>query len=256
MKRLIAGNWKMNLNPGEASIFLKHLDENIEASDNTEVVLCVPSIDLYPLAKEIDRKKFKLGAQNIHYLDNGPYTGEISAAMIKGLAQYVLVGHSERRAMGETDKDIAKKMAAAVRSGLVPILCVGENLHDRQHNLTEKVVVDQLTADLADLTAEEVAGIVIAYEPVWAINNQGAGKAVPATPDDIRAVYPAIRNTLEELYGEGGLEGVRLLYGGSANDENTKAYLGVEYVDGLLPGSASLKYDTFAKMVKIAQGLD
>src|SRR6185436_7204440 len=98
--RLIAGNWKMNLNPGEASIFVKHLSDNIEASDNTEVVLCVPSIDLYPVSREIDRKKFKLGAQNVYYKDNGPYTGEISAAMIKGLAQYVIVGHSERRAMG------------------------------------------------------------------------------------------------------------------------------------------------------------
>ncbi|HEX3082696.1 MAG TPA: triose-phosphate isomerase, partial [Candidatus Saccharimonadia bacterium] len=169
MKRLIAGNWKMNLNPGEASIFLKHLEDNIKTSDNTEVVLCVPSIDIYPLSRDIDRKKFKLGAQNVHFLDNGPVTGEISAAMVKDLVQYVLVGHSERRAMGEDDKLIAKKLAAVVRNGLTPILCVGENLHDRQHNLSEKVVVDQLTADLADLTAEEVAGIVIAYEPVWAI---------------------------------------------------------------------------------------
>src|SRR5438552_17397838 len=114
MQRLIAGNWKMNLNPGEASLLVHRLQEQIKPNTNTEVVICPPAIDLYPLAKDLDHKKLKLGAQNIHYLDHGPYTGEISAAMIKDLVDYVLVGHSERRAMGEDDKLIAKKLAAAV----------------------------------------------------------------------------------------------------------------------------------------------
>ena len=255
MKRLIAANWKMNFTPGEASVLVKRLDSKVTPLPNTEVVLCVPTVDLYPLSKEIDHKKFALGAQNVHYQDSGPFTGETSTAMVKGLARYVIVGHSERRAMGETDKTIAKKLAAVVRNGLTPILCVGENLHDRQHHLAEKVVVDQLTADLAMLTAEEVAGIVIAYEPVWAINHHDGAPSHFATPDDIRFAYPAIRTTLEELYGEGGLDGVRLLYGGSADDENCLAYLKMEYVDGLLPGTASLNYEIFSKMIKIAQSL-
>jgi triosephosphate isomerase len=255
MKKLIAANWKMNMNPGEASLLVTRLSGKIEADPGTEVVLCVPAVDLYPLAKEIDHKKFKLGAQNIHYLDQGPFTGETSGAMIKGLAKYVLVGHSERRAMGETDKTIALKMAAAIRNNLVPILCIGENLHDRQHGLAEKVIVDQLTAGLGELTAEEVAGIVIAYEPVWSINHHDGTKPKPATPDDIRFAYPAIRTTLEELYGEGGLQDVRLLYGGSADPDHCRAYLEMEYIDGLLPGTASLNYESFAKMVKTAQGV-
>lgn len=255
MKRLIAANWKMNLSPGEASVLVKRLDGKVTADPSTEVVLCVPTLDLYSLSKEIDHKKFLLGAQNIHYLDEGPYTGETSAAMIKGLAQYVIVGHSERRAMGETDKTIALKMAAAVRNGITPILCIGENLHDRQHGLAEKVIVDQLTADLSQLTAAEVAGIVIAYEPVWAINHHDGTKPKPATPDDIKFAYPAIRTTLEELYGENGLENVRLLYGGSTDPDHCRAYLEMPYVDGLLPGTASLNYESFAKMIKTAQSL-
>jgi triosephosphate isomerase (TIM) len=253
MKRLIAGNWKMNLAPGEASILVRHLDKAIEPSDAVEVVLCVPFIDLYPLAKELDHKKFKLGAQNLHHLDHGPYTGEISGAMLKGLAQYVIVGHSERRAMGETDKQIAAKLAAAVRNGLTPILCVGETLHDREHKLSEKVIVDQLSADLAMLTAEDIKkGLVIAYEPVWAINHHDGKPPAPATPDQIKFAYRAIRTTLEELYGEAGTSGVRLLYGGSTSPDHCKAYLDMPYVDGLLPGTASLNPHDFSKMVKIA----
>ncbi len=255
MKRLIVANWKMNFGPGEASLLVRRLDQKIEANSTTEVVLLPPTLDLYPLSKEVDRKKFALGAQNAHYLDDGPYTGETSPAMLRGLVQYVLVGHSERRAMGETDTLIAKKLAAAVRNNLTPILCVGENLHDREHNLAEKVVVDQLTAALANLTAEEVAGLVIAYEPVWAINHHDGKPARHATPDDIKFAYRAIRTTLEELYGEGGLANVRLLYGGSADPDHCRAYLDMQYVDGLLVGTASLNYESFAKIVATTQDL-
>jgi triosephosphate isomerase len=255
MKRLIVANWKMNLNPGEASLLVKRLEQKIESHPDVEVVICAPFIDLYPIAKELDHKKFKLGAQNLHWADEGPYTGEISATMLKGLVKYVLVGHSERRAMGETDKIIAKKMAAAVRNDLTPVLCVGESLHDREHGLAEKVVVDQLTAALSMLTAEDVSGIVVAYEPVWSINHHDGHPVVHATPDDIRFAYRAIRNTLEELYGE-GVHGVRMLYGGSADPDHCRAYLETDYVDGLLPGTASLNYESFAKIVKTAQDLD
>ena len=254
MKKLIVANWKMNLAPGAASLLVKRLDEKVKAHADVEVVLCPPTLDLYPVAREIDRKKFKLGAQNVHYLDEGPYTGETSAAMLSGLADYVIVGHSERRAMGETDAVVAKKLAAVVRNGLTPILCIGETLHDHEHGLAAKVVVDQLTAALANLTAAEVAGIVIAYEPVWAINH-GDGHVMHSTPDTIRFAYRAIRTTLEELYGEGGLANVRLLYGGSTDPEHCRAYLETEYVDGLLVGNASLNYESFYKIIKTAQDL-
>jgi triosephosphate isomerase (TIM) len=244
MKRLIAGNWKMNLTPGEASVLLKHLDKAIEPHNNVEVVLCAPFIDLYPLSKEVDHKKFKLGAQNLHPKDHGPYTGEISGAMLRGLVEYVIVGHSERRAMGETDKFIAEKVAAAVRNGLTPILCVGETLHDREHKLSTKVVIDQVTASLAMVTSEDIAKIVIAYEPVWAI---GAG--TPATPDQIRPCIRAIRSTIEELYGE-TTAGVRIIYGASVAPEFVGAILNIPGVDGLLPGGASLNPADFAAIVK------
>jgi len=255
MKRLIIGNWKMNLGPAEASVFVHRLEQHITPRDNTEVVICPPVIDLFPLAKDLDRKKLKLGAQNIHYMDEGPFTGEISPAMLKGLADYCLIGHSERRAMGENDKLLAKKMAAAVRNDLTPVLCVGETLVEREHGLSEKVVTDQLTAGLHDLTAEDVAGIVIAYEPVWSINHHDGHAPVHAKPDEISFAYRAIRTTLEELYGEAGTDRVRLLYGGSADAENCRAYLEMEYVDGLLPGTASLNYDSFTKMVQVSQEL-
>src|SRR5258707_105132 len=151
MKRLIVGNWKMNLGPHEAGVLVKKIEQHLEPHPNVEVVVCPPFIDLASVAKDLDRKKLKLGAQNLHYLDEGPYTGEIGAAMLKGLVDYVIVGHSERRAMGETDRLIAKKLAAAVRNGLTPVLCVGETLGDREHSLSSKVVVDQVTADLAQL---------------------------------------------------------------------------------------------------------
>lgn len=251
MKRLIVGNWKMHLTPGEASLLVKRLEQHIEPHANTEVVICPPYIDLYPLAKDIDRKKLKLGAQDAHHLDEGPYTGEISAAMLKGLVQYVIIGHSERRAMGETDATIAKKVAAAVRNDLIPVVCVGETLHDRHHNLSIKVVTDQLTADLALLTAEDVAKIVIAYEPVWAI---GAG--TPATPEQIKPAITAIRTTIEELYGETASGGTRVIYGASVAAEFVNSILSIDGVEGLLPGGASLNYAEFSKIVKAVQEFD
>jgi triosephosphate isomerase len=244
---LIVGNWKMNLNPHDASVLVHRLDQKIEAKEGTEVVLCAPFIDLYPLSKEINHKKFKLGAQNLHYADHGAFTGEISGAMLKGLVKYVLVGHSERRAVGENDTLIAKKLAAAIRNDLTPVLCVGETLEEREHNLTKKVVVDQLTTNLSQLTAEDISKIVIAYEPVWAI---GAG--TPATPAQIAPQIRAIRSTVEELYGEESA-GVRVIYGASVGKEFVKTILDIEGVEGLLPGGASLNYEEFSGIVAAAQ---
>jgi triosephosphate isomerase len=251
MKRLVVGNWKMHLDPAGASLLVKRLEQHIEHKANTEVVVCPPFVDLFALASGLDHSKLKLGAQNSHYQDEGPFTGEISAAMLKGLVDYVIIGHSERRAMGENDALIAKKMAAVVRSGLSPILCVGESLNDRHHNLTTKVVTDQLTAGLAHLTAEDVHDCVIAYEPVWAI---GAG--TPATPDEIKPAIRAIRTTIEELYGEAASGGTRVIYGASVAKEFVHSILSIDGVEGLLAGGASLNYEEFSLIVKSVQDFD
>jgi triosephosphate isomerase (TIM) len=251
MKRLVIGNWKMHLTPGEASLLVKRLEAHIDPASNTDVVICPPFIDLHSVAKELDHKKLKLGAQNAHHLDEGPYTGEISAAMLKGLASYVILGHSERRAMGETDAEIGKKVAAAVRNDLIPVLCVGENLHDHHHKLSLKVVTDQLTAGLHMLTDQDVAKVVIAYEPVWAI---GAG--APASPTQIRPVIRAIRTTIEELYGEAASAGVRITYGGSVVGDYVGGILAIDGIEGLLVGGASLNYAEFSKIIKAVQEYD
>lgn len=251
--KIIAGNWKMHFNPAEASLLVHRLDDKIKADKNVEVVFCPPFIDLYPVFKEINHDKFKLGSQNIHYLDEGPYTGEISPTMLKGLVEYAIIGHSERRQhAGETDKVIQKKMAAALRNTIKPILCVGETLVEREHHAAKKVVTDQLTADLHLVTAEEMEDVVIAYEPVWAISS-GDGKGKFATPDEVAPQIAAIRHTIEELYGEEVGQKIQVLYGGSANPDNCKAYLGMDGIDGLLVGGASLNYEQFAAMVSCAQ---
>lgn len=246
--KLIVANWKMHLNPHESSLLVKRLDDNITAKKGVTVVLCPAFIDLYPLAREVDVKKFKLGAQNVFYLDEGAYTGEISPTMLKGLASYVIVGHSERRALGEDDKLIAKKVAACLRSGLKPILCIGDTLLEREHGHSVKVVIDQLTAGLKQVTAKELSELAIAYEPVWAI---GTGNY--AKPGEVEPVAEAIRHTVEELYGEGSGSAFSLLYGGSSGPENARSYLEMDGIDGLLVGGESLNYQHFAEIVKIAE---
>jgi triosephosphate isomerase len=249
--KLIVANWKMNLNPSEGGVLLHKLDEAVEPKEGVEIVICPPFIDLYPLAQTINRAKFKLGGQNIHYLDHGAFTGEISPNMLKDLADYVIVGHSERRlGAGEDDKLIAKKVSAAIRNNLIPVLCVGDTLSDREHKLAKKVIVDQLTADTAMLTAEEVGKLVVAYEPVWAI---GTGNF--AKPSDVEPIMGIIRHTLEELYGENIGTQVKVLYGGSVTTDNARAYLEMNGLDGLLVGGASLNYQQFAKIIQVAQSL-
>lgn len=254
-KKIIVGNWKMHFNPAEASQLVHRLDSKIDADPEVVVVFCPPFIDLYPMARDLNGDKFKLGSQNIHYLDEGPYTGEISPAMLKGLVDYAIVGHSERRRYaGEDDTIIAKKMAAALRNSIKPILCIGDTLLDREHGASRKVVIDQLTADLHNVTAEEMNDVVVAYEPVWAISS-GDGKGHSAKPDEVAPMAKAIRETVGELYGTEAGENLKLLYGGSANPDDCRAYLTMDGIDGLLVGGASLNYEEFAAMVKVAQDL-
>ncbi len=249
--KLIVGNWKMNYGPEAAAKYAKRLESKLPKVGRTTVVICPPSISLYPVHQALAGKHLGVGAQNIYFMDEGAYTGEISAPMLKGLAKYAIIGHSERRAMGEYDKLIAKKIAAALRNDLIPILCVGESLDERHHNLSAKVVIDQLTSDLHDLTAADVAKIVIAYEPVWAI---GTGEF--AVPDQVSPMVRAIRGCVEDLYGEEGGAGIKVLYGGSVNPDNAASYLSVEGVDGLLVGGASLVDIDFLKIVAAAERAD
>ena len=246
---LIVGNWKMHLNVHESSLLLNRLKGKVKADDNVTVVLCPPFVSLAALTKEVDTAQFKLGVQNIHDEDEGAFTGEVSAAMVHGLAEYAIVGHSERRRyFHEDDKFIARKLAAAVRNDIIPILCVGETLHERDAGISVKVVVDQLEADLREVSAEDVSCMAIAYEPVWSI---GTGRF--AKPDEVQPVTDAIRNTVEELFGEAAGMSMKLLYGGSVEPENAKTFLKIDGINGLLVGHESINYEKFAAIVKAAQ---
>lgn len=244
----------MHFKTQPASILVHRLQERIETTRDVEVVLCANAMVLQPLSRQIDRRKFKLGAQNAYHVDEGPYTGEISAAMLHDLVHYIIVGHSDRRyKFGETDDLISHKMAAVVRNKITPILCVGETAQDRAANETKQVIHDQLMVDLRNLTTHEVRDIVIAYEPVWAISSgKDFGKHKTPTPDDIGEAVESIRSNISHMFGPKTGKMVRVIYGGSSNPENAASILKVDGVDGLLPGGASLNYEYFSKMVAIA----
>lgn len=238
----------MNLNIHEASLYVHKLSEAVKVHRNVEVALAPTMLALPTLSLQVNRKQFKLAAQNFYWRDEGAFTGEVSARQLTGLVEYALVGHSERRhVFGETDKDIRAKMQAAVRNGITPILCVGETAHERSENETDAVLHDQIVGGLANLTSEEVSTIVVAYEPVWAI---GTGKN--AVPQDVENAIRSIRRQIEHLYGKTASESVRVLYGGSTSAASAKSYLELPGVDGLLPGGASLKLHEFSEMVEIA----
>lgn len=250
MKRiLIVGNWKMHLNTHEASLLVKRLNDRIEVHRDVEVVLAPPMLTLQPLSIQVDRRKFRLAAQDAFYKDEGPYTGEVSFAMLRDLVHYVIVGHSERRIyFGETLEIIRDKVQAAIRNEMSPILCVGESKVQRDAGETKRVIHDQLTTALANLTSEEIQQVVIAYEPVWAISTFGTGD--PAKPHEIHEAIKWIRHLLHELYGEQTAHDTRVIYGASVDAEFVGGILGLEGVDGLLPGAASLNYHKFAAIVE------
>lgn len=250
MKRtLIVGNWKMNLNTQEASLLVKRLNDHITIHRDIEVVLAPSLLNLQPISLEIDRRKFKLAAQNAFYKDEGAYTGEVSFTMLRGLAEYALVGHSERRIyFHETLEVVRDKVQAAIRNGIAPILCVGETKQERALGETRRVVHDQLTTALSNLTPEEVERVVVAYEPVWAISTFGGNE--PAKPDEIHSAIKWIRHIVSELYGEKIASDVRVIYGASVEPEFVGGILGLEGVDGLLPGAASLNYKKFSSIVE------
>ena len=252
MKTYIVGNWKLNFTVGESSIYLHKLLKKVPIIRDVEVVVAPGALALQPLSLQIDRHKMKLGAQNAFYRDYGAYTGEISFDQLRGLVDYAIIGHSERRhILGEDDKMIAKKVAAAVRNKITPILCIGETESERSFGETADVIRDQLIGGLTDISEEDLNKVIIAYEPVWAISSTKAAKL--ATPDEIAEVVELIRKALADTYGKTFAENVPVLFGGSVNASNAGAYLTVPGVNGLLIGGASLILNEFSDIIDIAK---
>jgi len=236
---LIAGNWKMNTSEEEAVSLVRTMLNELNRIDNIEKLVCPPFVSLLAVKEVIRGSSVKLGAQNMFYEDKGAYTGEISPMMLTGLCEYVIIGHSERRQFfHETDEIIDKKVAAALRAGLKPILCIGERLEENEAGRTEEVVNRQLELSLADIDAS--GDLVIAYEPVWAI---GTGRA--ATGEESNGIISLIRRNMARLYNNRIAEDIRILYGGSVTGENTAEFLKQPEIDGALVGGASLKASEF-----------
>lgn len=240
----------MHLNVSQASLLVHRLNERIKVHRDIEIVLAPNMLSLQPLSLQIDRRKFRLAAQDAYYRDEGAYTGEVSFTMLRDLVHYAIIGHSERRIyFHETLETVRDKVAAAVRNDIVPILCVGENNEERKDGMTRQVLHDQLVTALYNLTAEDISNVVIAYEPIWAISTFGGELAKPY---DVKRSIDFIRRQIKELYGERVAEEVRVLYGGSVDDQIARGYLEIEGCDGTLVGSASLNYYKFSGIVDSA----
>jgi triosephosphate isomerase len=243
---IIAGNWKMNKNAAEAVELVRALRESTAGVEKVEIVVCPPFVALTAVKEALTGSKIGLGAQNVYWAEKGAFTGEISPLMLKDLVTYVIIGHSERRQFfGETDATVNKRVKAALAHGLLPIMCVGETLAQREAGETAAVVTTQVMNGLAGLTAEEVKAIVIAYEPVWAI---GTGRA--SSGADANAVIAQnIRAPLSKLFGEKVAQGIRVQYGGSVTPANIEEFMGASEIDGALVGGASLKVADFTTII-------
>lgn len=252
MKTYIVGNWKLNFTVGEASIYLHKLLKSLPNYRDTEVVIAPSTIALQPLSLQIDRHKVKLAAQNAFYRDYGAFTGEISFSQLRGIADYCIIGHSERRyILGEDDKMVQKKVAAAIRNKITPILCIGETESERAFGETADIIRDQLIGGLSEVSDDELDKVIVAYEPVWAISSTKAAKI--ATPDEVAEVINMIRCALTEVYGEDAAAKVPVLFGGSVNTSNAGAYLTIPGINGLLIGGASLILNEFIDIIGIAK---
>lgn len=251
---MIAGNWKEHLNVSQSSLLLHRLHERIKIHRDIEIVLAPTMLAMQPLSMQIDRRKFRLAAQNAYHIDEGAFTGEVSFAMLQDLVHYGIIGHSDRRhKFGETLDTVRDKVAAAVRNDIIPILCVGETQTEKLAGETSRVVHDQVVTALANLTSQEVKKLVIAYEPVWALSS-GTDflHHVMPKPSDIKLAADVIRHNIKELYGVKAANEIRVLYGGSANASDAFDLMNIEGVDGLLVGGASLNYHEFAGIVDAA----
>ena len=249
-RKVIAGNWKMNMTPSEAKTLIEGIYEQVKGKKGCDIVLCVPYVDIPTAARAVKGTILKLGAQNVHYEEKGAYTGEISAKMLKECGvKYVIIGHSERRQyFGETDETVNKRAKAALNAGLTAIICVGEQLWERECGITEEVVARQTKLALYDIPEEQLGNVIIAYEPVWAI---GTGKT--ATNEQADEVCGIIRSVVAAKYGKQAGNQLIVQYGGSMNAGNAAGLLAMENIDGGLIGGASLKPADFAVIVNAAQ---
>jgi len=242
---IVAGNWKMNLGPTEARDFAASILSDLVTVRGVEIVLCPPAISLPAVHAVLSGTNIKLGAQNMYYMANGAFTGEISPTMLEGLADYVILGHSERRThFGETDDLVNRKAVAAFEHNIRPIVCVGEHLEDRDAGRTERVIPSQVYGSLKGLPSSRLEELVVAYEPVWAI---GTGRA--ATPKDAADVAALIRALLVEMYGAVEASVIRVQYGGSVTTANAASFASLPDIDGSLVGGASLRPD-FAEIAR------
>lgn len=248
MKKYIIGNWKMNLNVHESSLFVTKLAQSVPIRRDVETVICPSFLSLEPVSLQINHRQMKLGAQNCYWRDEGAFTGEVSASQLRGLTQYVLVGHSERRHIfGEDDRDIRFKVQAAIRNGISPVLCVGETEMERNDGDTLHILNDQVASGLMNISSDELDQVVIAYEPVWAI-----GSDETPEDDEIAAAAKAIKDQVSLMFGKVAAANVPVLYGGSVSTDNGKEILSIKGIDGLLIGHNSLIAPEFVGLVNAA----
>lgn len=248
-KPIVVGNWKMHKTVEESVELVKELKPLVAGIRDVEIGVCPPFTSLSEVSKVLKGSNINLGAQDMHWEPQGAYTGEVSAGMLLSVGcRYVIVGHSERRSyFGETDEWVNRKVRAALEAGLVPIMCVGETLKQREEGRTHEVVDAQVTKGLQGLSPGQVARMVIAYEPVWAI-----GTGLTARPEQAQEVQAFIRGRIGEIFGDAAADSVRIQYGGSIKPENAREIFLQPDVDGGLVGGASLKADSFARIVRAA----
>lgn len=241
-RKVIAGNWKMNMLPNDTIDFINALEPNVKESDS-EIIICVPFTDLFYAISFCQGTNIHVGAQNVFYEDSGAYTGEVSAQMLKCInTEYVIIGHSERRKyFAETDEIVNKKVHKAIENGLKPIICVGETLEEREQGKAIEKITSQISEALKGLTKENLENIIIAYEPIWAI---GTGKT--ATKEDANEAIKAIRSKINEQFGT---DDITILYGGSVKPENANELFQMSDIDGALVGGASLKASSFKAII-------
>lgn len=248
-RKIIAGNWKMNKTTREALVLVEELKREISRRDNVEIVVCPPFTSLSEVGDALHESGIGLGAQHCDWRESGAFTGEVAVGMLKDLdVRYCIIGHSERRQyFGETNETVNKRLLALLQNGLTPIVCIGENLVQREGEQTFEIIQDQLAGSLAGLTALQITQVVLAYEPVWAI---GTGKT--ATPEQAQEVHAFIRSWLTKNFSAEAAQGVRIQYGGSVTADNAAQLLKQVDIDGALVGGASLKAPSFASIVKAA----
>ena len=250
-KPMMAGNWKMNKTPADAPNLAQALVDAVGTESKVDCVLCPPYVALAAVKHVLQGSNVALGAQNLHWEASGAYTGEISAPMLQGLVEYVIIGHSERRQyFAETDHTVNKKIQAALAHNLIPILCVGETLAQNRAGETRMVVSNQVEAALEGLSAEQVQSLVIAYEPIWAI-----GTGLAATAQEAGDTCGVVRVVVAQLYGQPVADNTRILYGGSTNEKNIGEIMAQPDIDGALIGGAALKVESYSAMVRTTSEL-